>query len=61
MLEHDDEVRPSELTATDLQDLLGELGANLNVDQLRALLELVQSCDDLDEAQAALEQVARAA
>lgn len=61
MLEQDDDIRPSDLTATDLQDLLGELGATLNVEQLRALLELVQSCNDLDEAQAALEQVARAA
>lgn len=49
------------LSADALLELQGELEQQLTVDQLRQLLALVNSSEDLDEALAALEQVERAA
>jgi hypothetical protein len=61
MAETKNESEAVQLSADALLELQGELEQQLTVDQLRQLLALVNSSEDLDEALAALEQVERAA
>lgn len=61
MAEANHESEAVQLSADALLELQGELEQQLTVDQLRQLLALVNSSEDLDEALAALEQVERAA
>lgn len=61
MAENGNESDAVQLSADALLELQGELEQQLTVDQLRQLLALVNSSEDLDEALAALEQVERAA
>jgi len=61
MPESHDEIPCEDLSAQEIQELLGELGQQLTSEQLQVLLQLVNACDDLDEALEALDQVAKAA
>jgi len=61
MPESHDEIHLDALSAADLQELLGEMGQQLTTEQLKMLLQLVDSCEDLEQAFEALEHVDRAA
>lgn len=61
MPESNDEIRVDDLSTNDLQELLGELGQQLSSEQLKMLLQLVNSCEDLGEALEALDQLDKAA
>lgn len=61
MSDPQDEIRVDELSPDEFQELLGELGQQLTPDQLGLLMELVSTCEDLDEALAALDEVDKAA
>lgn len=52
-----EEIRLEELSATELKELAGQLGQSLTVEQLGVLMQLVNSCEDLDQALEALDHL----